>query len=72
METHFEGSRGSDHNSNSHQRQYDEQNPENINQMDADHREDFDKERSLTNDENADTNPNEVPDKPTFNRNESI
>ena len=27
---------------------------------------------SLTNDESADTDPNEVYDKPTFNRNESV
>ncbi len=101
METHFEGSRGSEHMSKPHQRQYDEQNPDNVNNMETDHHDnpqkdgdlaaqvvdhpedvdspvntDFDttsnSKKSLTQDEDAGTDPNDVNDKPSFNRNESI
>lgn len=90
METHFEGSRGSDHNSSPHQRQYDEQNPDIVNNMDGDKENDdastseIDSEvntdfgnnakpgESLTDDESAKTDPNNVSDKPSFNRNETL
>lgn len=36
METHFEGSRGSEHMTSPHQRQYDEQNPDNANVAETD------------------------------------
>ena len=101
METHFEGSRGSEHMTHPHQRQYDEQNPDNVNHMETDnnnnpekdidlaaqvvdHPEDVDSgantdfgdnsnsTESLTPDEDADTDPNEVNDKPSFNRNETL
>jgi hypothetical protein len=98
METHFEGSRGSEHMSSPHQRQYDEQNPDNANVSDTDHNnnpptdkdlaskmidhpEDVDSPvnadiaetekhgGSLTNDESSKTNPNDVDDKPSFQKN---
>ncbi|HEU0136504.1 MAG TPA: hypothetical protein VFQ50_04375 [Flavobacterium sp.] len=97
METHFEGSRGSEHMSSPHQRQYDEQNPDNANVIDTDHNnnpesnddlasqvidhpEDVDSPvnadisgtekngGSLTLDESGSTNPNDVDDKPSFER----
>ncbi|HEX8269642.1 MAG TPA: hypothetical protein VF581_07090 [Flavobacterium sp.] len=37
METHFEGSRGSESMSTPHQRQYDEQNPDNVNHVESNH-----------------------------------
>ncbi|HEX8562097.1 MAG TPA: hypothetical protein VF676_03860 [Flavobacterium sp.] len=104
METHFEGSRGSEHMTSPHQRQYDEQNPDNVNHMETDntdnlenpqkdvdlasqvvdHPEDVDSgintqfgdnsdsTKSLTPDEKANTNPNDVDNKPSFNRNETL
>lgn len=98
METHFEGSRGSEQQSSPHQRQYDEQNPDNANHFETDHNnnptkdqdlaskvldhpEDVDSGanadisktskdgKSLTNDESAKTNPNDVDDKPSFENN---
>lgn len=94
METHFEGSRGSDNMSSPHQRQYDEQNPDIANSTETDHNnnpendsdlaskfidhpEDIDspvnahisgtekRGGSLTNDESANTDPNDV-DKPSL------
>ena len=78
METHFEGSRGAEHASGPHQRQYDEQNPDNINnlesesdpRLDSDINTDFEADpnsnESLTIDEDAGTDPNQVDDKPSF------
>lgn len=101
METHFEGSRGSEHMTHPHQRQYDEQNPDNVDNMQTDnhdnpekdsdlasqvvdHPEDVDSgvntdfsnnsnsRDSLTQDEDANTDPNDVANKPSFNRNENL
>ncbi len=95
METHFEGSRGSEGKTTPRQRQYDEKNPDNANTMDTDHNNNPKKEpdlaslatdhpedldspvnadledtskdgTSLTIDEDHDTDPNEVDDKPSF------
>jgi len=77
METHFEGSRGSEQTSEAHQRQYDEQNRDTINHVDSDDdnqvktvvNTDFEHSsdtESLTNDEDAGTDPNQVDDKPSF------
>ena len=90
METHFGGSRSHEGHVHPHQRQYDEQNPEIVNNMDhhdenekdqlIKHPEDLDSDintdygkdsdgESLTNDEDASTDPNDVDDKPSFNGN---
>lgn len=47
METHFEGSRGSEPMTNPHQRQYDEQNPDNADHMQSDNHDNPEKDGDL-------------------------
>ena len=82
METHFEGSRSSENHDMPHQRTQSELHSDtshektDVPKMDSDVNTDFEQNApvggSLTNDESANTDPNKVADKPTFNRNESV